>query len=125
MKKLSIIVGLALAMLTAACSKENTTDVTPSLKTVIGVGIESPDSRTYLGEQSAEGTYPVLWSEGDKVGFYYVDTDATGKKKKNSNAAVISGSTATFTADFEKKILLAIATIQLERGVTNESIKGN
>ena len=28
------------------------------------------------------------------------------------------------TPDFEKKILLAIATIQLERGVTNESLKG-
>lgn len=28
------------------------------------------------------------------------------------------------TPDFEKKILLAIATIQLERGTTNESIKG-
>lgn len=28
------------------------------------------------------------------------------------------------TPDFEKKILLAIATIQLERGITNESIKG-
>lgn len=67
MKRLSIIVGLALVMLTAACSKDATTDVNPSFKTIIGVDIESPDSRTYLGEQNAEGTYPVLWSEGDKV----------------------------------------------------------
>ena len=41
------------------------------------------------------------WSEGDKVGFYYVDTDATGKKKKNSKTISIDGRTATFTTEFE------------------------
>ncbi len=67
MKRLSIIVGLALVMLTAACSKDATTDVNPSFKTIIGVDIENPESRTYIGEVNSDGTYPVLWSEGDKV----------------------------------------------------------
>ncbi len=67
MKRLSIIVGLALVMLTAACSKEATTDVNPSFKTIIGVDIENPESRTYIGQPNVDGTYPVLWSEGDKV----------------------------------------------------------
>ena len=54
-------------MLTAACSKDATTDVNPSFKTIIGVDIENPDSRTYIGQPNVDGTYPVLWSEGDKV----------------------------------------------------------
>ena len=67
MKKLSLIVGLALVMLTAACSKDAASDLNPSHKTILGVGIDNPQSRTYIGDANADGTYPVLWSEGDKV----------------------------------------------------------
>ena len=67
MKKLSIIVGLALVMLTAACSKDAASDLNPSHKTILGVGIDNSQSRTYIGDANADGTYPVLWSEGDKV----------------------------------------------------------
>lgn len=79
MKRLSIIVGLALVMLTAACSKEATTDVNPSFKTIIGVDIENPESRTYIGEVNSDGTYPVLWSEGDKVAVNGVEVAVDAK----------------------------------------------
>lgn len=79
MKRLSIIVGLALVMLTAACSKEATTDVNPSFKTIIGVDIENPESRTYIGQPNVDGTYPVLWSEGDKVAVNGVEVAVDAK----------------------------------------------
>ena len=66
MKKLSLIVGLALVMLAASCSKDTTSDINPSVKTILGVSIDSPQSRTYIGEANG-GVYPVLWSEGDKI----------------------------------------------------------
>ena len=116
MKKLSIIVGLALAMLTAACSKENTTDVTPSLKTVIGVGIESPDSRTYLGEQSAEGTYPVLWSEGDKVAIngvaVAVDSKYVGTNYFKAEADVAAEYCLAYPAELVEGDMLTISEAQ-------------
>ena len=67
MQKLSLIAGLALVMLTASCSKDATSEINPSVKRVIGVEIDNSLSRTYIGEADSEGTYPVLWSEGDKV----------------------------------------------------------
>ena len=66
MKKLSLIVGLALVMLAASCSKDATSDINPSVKTILGVTIDNPQSRTYIGEANA-GVYPILWSEGDKI----------------------------------------------------------
>ena len=65
MKKLSIILGLALVMLTAGCSKDATNDVVINDRvTVLNMNIENDaDSRTSLGEDG----YDVLWSAGDCV----------------------------------------------------------
>ena len=65
MKKLSIILGLALVMLTAGCSKDATNDVVINDRvTVLNMNIENDaDSRTSLGEDG----YAVLWSAGDCV----------------------------------------------------------
>ena len=60
---------------------------------------DAPESRTSIAIDGDKATYS--WSEGDKVGFYYVDVEATDSKKKNSKTITISGSAATFTADFE------------------------
>ena len=61
---------------------------------------DAPESRTSVAIEGNTAKYS--WSEGDVVGFYYVDANATdSKKKKKSNAASISGSVATFTAPFE------------------------
>ena len=116
MKKLSIIVGLALVMLTAACSKEATTEVNPSLKTIIGVDIESPDSRTYLGEQNAEGTYPVLWSEGDKVAVndvaVTVDSKYVGTSYFKAETKVAAEYKLAYPAELIKDNVLTISEVQ-------------
>lgn len=60
----------------------------------------APESRTSVTIDGNTATYS--WSEDDKIGFYYVDTDFTNKKKQNSKAATIANDgTATFTASFE------------------------
>ena len=62
---------------------------------------DAPESRTSIAIDGDVAKYS--WSTGDKVGFYYVDVEGTGKKKKSSNAAAITDDgTATFTASFEK-----------------------
>ena len=62
---------------------------------------DAPESRTSVAINGDDAKYS--WSTGDKVGFYYVDVEGTGKKKKSSNAAAITDDgTATFTASFEK-----------------------
>ena len=63
MKKLSILLGSALVMLTAGCTKDATKDVAPSDKvTVFEMNIEGEaDARTVLDGRD------VLWSEGDCV----------------------------------------------------------
>lgn len=65
MKKLSIILGSALVMLTAGCSKDATEDVVINDKIItLSMNIEgSEDARTSLGEDG----YAVLWSAGDCV----------------------------------------------------------
>ncbi len=88
MKRVSIIVGLALVMLTASCSKDATTDNNPSLKTTLGVAIDTPQSRTYIGDVNSDGTYPILWSEGDKVVVNGVVTTVDSKYVGTSSLTV-------------------------------------
>lgn len=63
MKKLSILLGSALVMLTAGCTKDATKDVAPSDKIMVfEMNIEGEaDARTVL-----DG-HDVLWSEGDCI----------------------------------------------------------
>ena len=88
MKRVSIIVCLALVMLTASCSKDATTDNNPSLKTTLGVAIDTPQSRTYIGDVNSDGTYPILWSEGDKVVVNGVVTTVDSKYVGTSSLTV-------------------------------------
>lgn len=80
MKKFSIICGLALAMLTAGCSKEATTDLNPTVKTSLSVSLDQ--TRTYLDGVN------ILWSEGDKV--------AINGKEAAIPAAAVGTAGATF-----------------------------
>ena len=90
MKKMYLILGLALGMLTAACSTDLTNDVlpTPENEVVLGVSIEDA-ARTQLG--SLNGTeYPVLWSAGDKIW-------VNGKTSNEVAAADAGAKAAKFT----------------------------
>lgn len=80
MKKFSIICGLALAMLTAGCSKDATTDLNPTVKTSLSVSLDQ--TRTYLDGVN------ILWSEGDKV--------AINGKEAAIPAAAVGTAGATF-----------------------------
>ena len=116
MKRLSIIIGLALVMLTAACSKEATTDLNPSFKTIIGVDIECPDSRTYIGQPNVDGTYPVLWSEGDKVAVngveVAVDAKYVGTSRLKLEVAAAEEYKLAYPAENIKDELLTVSEVQ-------------
>lgn len=86
MKKLSIIFGLALAMLTVGCSTDATEDLIKTGTVEIGVNIEEP-TRTYLGALDGK-TYPVLWSEGDKVAVNGVASAAVGAQYAGTASAI-------------------------------------
>lgn len=103
MKKMfrNLMLVAVAAMAFVAC--QNDTDgvnVTPEQDTITMTFVaDAPESRTSVAIDGDVATYS--WSSDDKIGFYYVDTDATGKKKKNSKTISIDGRTATFTAEFE------------------------
>lgn len=67
MKKMFLIFGLALGMLTVACSTDTTQDVLPQPQNevVLGVTLEEA-SRTQIGAATETG-YKTVWSEGDCV----------------------------------------------------------
>lgn len=68
MKKLSLIFGLALGMLTVGCSQAPVTEENPVLGNTVtlGVSLDQEDARTSLGNLVGE-KYAVLWSAGDKI----------------------------------------------------------
>lgn len=77
--------------------------ITPEAKEIVMTFVaEAPDTRTSVAIDDNVAKYS--WSEGDKVGFYYVATNIDYKKKGNSKEAVIADDrTATFTASFTPK----------------------
>lgn len=69
MKKLSLIFGLALGMLTVGCSQEPVVeDNAPAFGNTVtlGVSLDQEDARTSLGSLVGD-KYAVLWSAGDKI----------------------------------------------------------
>lgn len=90
------------AMGFVACQEgyEDVTITPEATEIVMTFVAEAPDTRTSVAIDGNVAKYS--WSEGDKVGFYYVATDVDYKKKGNSKEAVIADDgTATFTASFE------------------------
>lgn len=86
MKKIYAIFGLALAMLTVGCAQDATNDLTPTGTVKIGVNIEE-STRTQLGELNGK-SYPVLWSEGDKIAVNGVASAAVDAQYVGSSKAV-------------------------------------
>ena len=110
MKKLSIILGLALVMLTAGCSKDATNDVVINDRvTVLDMNIENDaDSRTSLGENG----YDVLWSAGDCVAVNGVSTTIADEYAGKSAAAfAVSGVAAPYNVLYPASALNEDGTI--------------
>lgn len=99
--KTMMLVAVA-AMGFTACSNEAVEEVNPAVENktyTMTFVADAPNTRTSVAITDDVATYS--WSEGDVVGFYYVDTEATDEKKKNSEEAVIADSKATFALKFE------------------------
>ena len=103
MKKIVLSVA-ALSILLVSCTKENISDSSENL-VEINVSTGFDDTKAQFGEIS-DGTYPVLWSEGDKIQLALASVDAENKATRSgfveaSEAAVISngGKNATFRAE--------------------------
>ncbi len=110
MKKLSIILGSALVMLTAGCSKDATNDVVINDRvTVLDMNIENDaDSRTSLGENG----YDVLWSAGDCVAVNGVSaTIADEYAGKSAAAFAVSGVAAPYNVLYPASALNEDGTI--------------
>ena len=106
------------ALILVACHVDNTTDV------VYGDGANSlvislPTTRTSLGEKSGD-TYPVYWSEGDKVAVNGSESSAAVVNSEDASKAVFTFNTtishpynitypytSTTTADVPKAIFPA------------------
>lgn len=114
MKKLSALVGLALVMLTTGCSKDATFDINPSLKTTLGVSLEQ--TRTYIGDVDAEGTYPVLWSQDDMVSVnktsVVVDQAYVGKNYFAVEVAAADEYCVAYPAQYVKDDVLTVSEVQ-------------
>lgn len=104
MKKIVLSVA-AFAMLFVSCTKENTAGSSENLvKINVSTGF---DTKAQFGTIS-EGTYPVLWSEGDKIQIALASVDVNDGNKATrsvfvqaSGEAVLSsgGASATFAAE--------------------------
>ena len=105
MKKIVLSVA-ALSMLLVSCTKENISGSSENL-VKINVSTGFDDTKAQFGEIS-DGTYPVLWSEGDKIQLALASVDVNNNNRATrsvfvqaSEAAVISnsGANATFRAE--------------------------
>lgn len=96
----SLVLFAAAAMALTSCENEMMNEGIESNETyTLTFTADAPESRTSV---SIEGeTASFKWSEGDKIGFYYVASDVDYEKKSNSNAATIDeNGIATFTGKF-------------------------
>lgn len=111
MKKISMILGSALMMLTVGCTTDTTKEVINNDNKVI-IGLSADGTRTSLGDKT--GTeYPVLWSAGDKVAVNGVASEPLAAEYAGKTAAqfAVTGVAAPFDVIYPADVLLADGTI--------------
>ena len=87
MKKLSLIFGLALGMLTVGCSQDFADDKLPVNGDTVTLGVSLEEGvRTSLGGLS-DGKYAVLWSAGDKLAVNGVTSSAVADAQVGTSYA--------------------------------------
>lgn len=102
MKKIVLSVA-AIAMLFISCTKENTAG---SSENLVKINVStSIDTKAQFGAKTGD-TYPVLWSEGDKIQIALASVDSDNKATRSvfvqaSGEAVLSsgGASAKFAAE--------------------------
>ena len=79
MKKI-VLSFAALTMLLVSCTKENISGSSENLvKINVSTGFET---KAQFGEIS-DGTYPVIWSEGDKIQLALASVNVSNKRMKS------------------------------------------
>ena len=104
MKKIVLSVA-AVSMLLVSCTKEN---ISGSSENLVNINVSTGfETKAQFGAIS-DGTYPVLWSEGDKIQLALASVDVSNNNKvtrsvfvQASEAGVLSngGANATFRAE--------------------------
>ena len=96
MKKLSLIFGLALGMLTVGCSQAPVTEENPVLGNTVtlGVSLDQEDARTSLGNLVGE-KYAVLWSAGDKISVNGTVSEAVAEQYVGTASAAFAVANVT------------------------------
>ena len=96
MKKLSLIFGLALGMLTVGCSQAPVTEENPVLGNTVtlGVSLDQEDARTSLGNLVGE-KYAVLWSAGDKIAVNGTVSEAVAEQYVGTASAAFAVANVT------------------------------
>ena len=111
MKKISMILGSALMMLTVGCTTDTTKEVVNNdNKVIIGLSVDA--TRTSLGDKN--GTeYPVLWSAGDKVAVNGVVSEPLAAEYAGKTAAqfAVTGVAAPFDVIYPAGVLMADGTV--------------
>lgn len=117
MKKLSLIFGLALGMLTVGCSQEPVVeDNAPALGNTVtlGVSLDQEDARTSLGSLVGD-KYAVLWSAGDKVSVNGTSSEAVAEQYVGTASAAftVANVTAPYSVIYPANALNADGKLEL------------
>lgn len=105
MKSSRHIAWALLALLAAACGKDDLAPetTTPADGTAALVEMTftaaAPETRTTLGEKGADGTYPVLWNDGDEIAVMpmYGRFDKSELEEMKFTTSIAGGTAATAT----------------------------
>ena len=75
MKKLTLSAMVVAALFCVGCQTDMTQDVAELGETLLNVNLPDSDARTSLGEKNGT-SYPIYWSEGDKIVVDGVESEA-------------------------------------------------
>lgn len=105
MKKISMILGSALMMLTG-CTTDITKEVATNDNKVV-IDLSADATRTSLGDKNPDSTYPVLWSAGDKIAVNGIVSEPLAAEYDGRTHAqfTVTGVTAPYNVIYPAEVL--------------------